>query len=752
MAYIANHSHANHRRFVSSSEAVWRIFTFPIQYRSTAVQKLSFHDEGNQPAYYNENDDIEEVLERVANQDSMFMAWLTLNRNNARGKGGKRARDCLYAEIPAYFTWDGKRKQWKKRSRGYSLGRIHYVPRKLEEEYFLRVLLNIVKRPKCFDDIKRYDGVVYKTYKEACFARGIISDDQFWIDSLIDASRWCFAPYLRKFFSMLILSDSLDRPEHVWEESWKLLSEDIERQKREEYNNPDLILSEAQIRNYTLQEIEKIMLFNGGSLKSIGDFPQPSREDLDNCNRLIADELRYNQDDLKEKHDGWLEMLTAEQRNIYNEITSAVLEDKGGVFFVYGFGGTGKTFMWKTLSAAIRYRGMIVLNVASSGIASLLLEGGRTAHSRFAIPLVVDDYSLCKIKPNSDLANLIKEASLIIWDEAPMMSKFCFESLDRSFADIMGNACNKVFAGKVVVFGGDFRQILPVINGAGRAEIILAALNSSYIWDHCKVLKLTKNMRLLQNDISQSEAKEIQDFSDWLLDVGDGKINEPNDGEALIDIPGELLITEANADAKFYQKRAILAPTNDDVNIINQFMLEKLDCEVKEYLSADSIDPTDSDSLSNPVVTPDFLNSIKLSGLPHHCLRLKIGAPVMLLRNIDPKGGLCNGTRLQITQMANHVVEAKVITDTKLPFKMRRRQFPLTVAFAMTINKSQGQSLEHVGIYLPKPVFSHGQLYVALSRVTSKKGLKILIVNKEGKVDTQTTNVVYKEVFQNLGN
>ncbi|EOA29447.1 hypothetical protein CARUB_v100253440mg, partial [Capsella rubella] len=159
-----------------------------------------------------------------------------------------------------------------------------------------------------------------------------------------------------------------------------------------------------------------------------------------------------------------------------------------------------------------------------------------------------------------------------------------------------------------------------------------------------------------------------------------------------------------------------------------------------------------------------------LSGLPHHALRLKIGAPVMLLRNIDPKGGLCNGTRLQITQMANRVVEAKVITgdrigdivlipqvvvtpsDTKLPFKMRRRQFPLSVAFAMTINKSQGQSLEHVGIYLPKPIFSHGQLYVALSRVTSKKGLKILIVNKEGKVDRQTKNVVFKEVFQNLGN
>ncbi|EOA38935.1 hypothetical protein CARUB_v10011335mg [Capsella rubella] len=514
------------------------------------------------------------------------------------------------------------------------------------------------------------------------------------------------------------------------------------------------------MKNYTLQEIEKIMLFNGGTLKGIENFPQPSREGIDNSNRLIVDEMRYNRDDLEEKHSEWVQKLTTEQRGIYNEITGAVFNDLGGVFFVYGFGGTGKTFLWKTLAAAIRSRGQIVLNVASSGIASLLLEGGRTAHSRFAIPLNPDEFAVCKIKPKSDLASLIQEASLIVWDEAPMMSKFCFEALDKSFSNIIKNKDNKVFGGSSS-------------NNRSRK-----GRNSD----------LTKNMRLLSGNLSAAEATEIQQFSDWLLAVGDGRINEPNDGEALIDIPEDLLITEALnpieaitrevygdptklheiIEPKFFQKRAILAPTNDDVNTINEYMLEHLESEERIYLSADSIDPTDSDSLTNPVITPDFLNSIKLSGMPHHALRLKIGAPVMLLRNIDPKGGLCNGTRLQITQLATHIVQARVITgersgeivlipninltpsDTKLPFKMRRRQFPLSVAFAMTINKSQGQSLEHVGLYLRKPVFSHGQLYVALSRVTSKKGLKIIILDKEGKIQKQTTNVVFKEVFQNI--
>ncbi|XP_010445484.1 PREDICTED: uncharacterized protein LOC104728154 [Camelina sativa] len=325
-------------RYVSASKAIWRIFKFPLQNRSTAVQRLSFHDEGKQPTYFDGKAHISDALEHIINQDSQFMSWLTLNKNNDVGKNGKRARELLYAQIPAYFTWDGKNKQLKKRSKGFSLGRINYVPRKMEDEYYLRVLLNIVRGPMSFDGIKTYNGVVYKSYKEVCFASGILDDDQVFINGLIEA-------------------DSLARPEHVWLQTWHLLSEDIGTKQREQYKNSELTLIEAHIRNYTVQETEMIMLFNGGTLKDIAHFPQPSREGIDNSNRLIIDEMRYNRDFLEENHAEWIKMLTTEQRSIYDEIAGDVFNDLGGVFIVYGFGGTGKTFVWKTLAAAARSRG-----------------------------------------------------------------------------------------------------------------------------------------------------------------------------------------------------------------------------------------------------------------------------------------------------------------------------------------------------------------------------------------------------------
>lgn len=125
-------------------------------------------------------------------------------------------------------------------------------------------------------------------------------------------------------------------------------------------------------------------------------------------------------------------------------------------------------------------------------MASLLLPNGRTAHSRFRIPIDIDELSICDIKRGTKIAELLTQTDLIIWDEALMTNRQCFEALDRSLRDILSEKDTKTlnipFGGKVVVLGGDPKQILPVIENASKSQIISASIFRSYLWSHVKIL------------------------------------------------------------------------------------------------------------------------------------------------------------------------------------------------------------------------------------------------------------------------
>ncbi|XP_076881935.1 uncharacterized protein LOC143530216 [Bidens hawaiensis] len=246
-----------------------------------------------------------------------------------------------------------------------------------------------------------------------------------------------------------------------------------------------------------------------------------------------------------------------------------------------------------------------------------------------------------QVKGNTDVYELLKKTSLIIWDEALMIHKHAFESLYRTLKDVMngdsGNTSKAVFGGKVVVFGGDFRQIFPVVTNGTRSECVNACINSSYIWSKCKVLKLTKNMRLTVGCRS-SDVENIREFADWLLGIGQGNVGGPNDRESVIDIPDDLLILNSVDpmgdlirfvypnildrfnELTYFQAHALLAPLNEVVQEISERMLALFPGEEVEYLSSDSLAEYEdvSEDFDPQLYSPDLLNGLKMSGMPNH--------------------------------------------------------------------------------------------------------------------------------------
>lgn len=534
----------------------------------------------------------------------------------------------------------------------------------------------------------------------------------------------------------------------------------------------------------------------GKSLKNFLQLPQPPASYLNHgLNNLILEERNYNLEEMVLDLKKLLSNCNSEQLTVYNAIMDSISQKVGGLFFVYGSGGCGKTYLWKTIISKLRSEGDIVLPVASSGIAATLLPGGRTAHSRFKIPIVLDDFSLCSIGNKSDIAELIKETKLIIWDEAPMQHRFAFECLDRSLRDIMKSVNPNFgmlpFGGITVLLGGDFLQILPVIPHGERGQILSACITRSRLWSICNIFVLKQNMRLKLGN-SEQEIQDVRNFAKWVLDCGDGKVVPPlNGNSAMVEdeiiIPAQFCdLTNANSvdnminstypdftanwkDSKYLSERAILTPTNQTVGHLNSLIVEKIPGESFSYYSVDSAEDfggTDDDL--NSAFPIEYLNSISIPGLPLHELKLKVGVVVMLMRNLNQTLGLCNGTRMIVTKCLKFCVECVVIcgsfvgtrhfiprmelcpSDTRMPFKLVRKQMPLQICYAMTINKAQGQSLQTVGLFLPKSVFTHGQFYVAISRVTSPHGLKIFVNDDNGLPTNRTLNVVYKEVFYAL--
>lgn len=287
--------------------------------------------------------------------------------------------------------------------------------------------------------------------------------------------------------------------------------------------------------------------------------------------------------------------------------------------------------------------------MTSSGIAALLLPEGITSHSRFKIPLNVNEDSICDIKRNTQLYDLIKRTALIIWDEVPMQYKYYFIAVHRTLTDLLDN--ENLFGGISTVSGGDFAQILPVVRKGTRATIVEANIQCCFIWPRFEKLFLYQNMRIFCGAANESFAKWIEKmFYDSPL-FGDIKLSDTVHQLQTVESfsntvfpPAEF--SQAHSNTKFFKSRCILALRNNICAEWNMRVINNLQGDLHTLDSADRILEETAASHRSNFLLPEFLRTLETESLAPAQLRLKIGAPVMLLRNLTPPEGMCNGTRL----------------------------------------------------------------------------------------------------------
>ncbi|XP_019178737.1 PREDICTED: uncharacterized protein LOC109173852 [Ipomoea nil] len=237
-------------------------FAFDIQFRNPSVERLSFHLPNEQSIIFHDDDLVNDVVNRPTVAQSMFTAWFEANKKYAAG------RELTYSQMPTKFVWKNDKREWQPRQRNWAIGRIFYVPPNTGEIFYLRCLLNIVRGPTSFDEIKQVDGVQYNSFRDACYARGLIEDDKEYVDAITEAATWSLAHSLH------------------------------------------LSLNESQKTNFALLEMEKLL--NAWN-KSLSDYPPTPMPDENNDwfsdNRLLF-EMSYDREALLHQHNSLHPKLT----------------------------------------------------------------------------------------------------------------------------------------------------------------------------------------------------------------------------------------------------------------------------------------------------------------------------------------------------------------------------------------------------------------------------------------------------------
>jgi hypothetical protein len=417
-------------------------------------------------------------------------------------------------------------------------------------------------------------------------------------------------------------------------------------------------------------------------------------------------------------------------------ILNAVTAGSGGIFYIQAAGGCGKSFWANGVCAALRSNGVMPTVVAASGLAATVLDGGHTAHSVFGIPLTVDADSYCSV--DGSRKDAIIRSPVIFWDECSMVHVHAANCVDRSLQDWMNN--QSLFGGKVVIFMGDFQQLLPVVRGGSGDFCTVMAADW---WRHVCIIEFTRNFR-----------SDVSEYCEVLRSAGNGELEFVSVPECCTCDNLDDFCDAALGDGS-ESHRHVVCLTLQDAAYVNHCVISKMSGELVMSAAADvKVNCKDPDLYSE-----EFLQSLHLPRVPPAELPLRVGARLnslgpfsaglrgvifstsllicryMLTRNLDFQRGMVNGAEVQLLKIHEFCLRVRLASgqeavlprinfviapdESGLPFELHRRQYPIIPAYALTVHRVQGQTLRFLGLYFTGDVFCHGMLYTALSRVRS---------------------------------
>ena len=677
-------------RLLTASEATWRFLGLKLHKEYPSVVRLDVHLPDHQNVVFDPTQDVRDIFEAAERSTSTLLEWFALNSRDPE------ARKHLYTDIPEHYVW--LQNTWIPRSSSrpntFSVGRMYAVSIHNHELFSMRTLLKFQRGCTNFLDILCVDGVTYSTFREACSAFGLVENDSEFIAAFTEYLETTVADArsIRSQFVLMLCAINTINAQSIFE-----------------HFAIDLIGADS--RQHVLQCMELKMISMSRSLRDFGiEFEE--LEDFQNDDMDVSDELAA--DMFPQLSDEQSSALSTIQNMVRNPIITCK------VMTVVAPAGTGKTLFIRKAVAELNSIGVSSLCVAASALAATLLPKGQTAHAALKIPIICDDQSFCPWTPA--MKEHLRNISVIFWDEISMVSYHVAETVDRSFKYLMQN--DQLFGGKVVVFCGDFRQLPPVVKH-GKGEFY-SLLNRDWFVSVQRAI-FTQNFRLMNDESYDHMLQRVGDGIVDQIEIPDKCIAQSLD-EAILRVFGDNVSDEANGD------KVMLAYTLHQCSIVNDAVFDKLRGDISYSHAVDDL----SECCQPDLYTGEYVASLDIHGCPPAMLSLKPKARYMIMRNLNPPV-ICNGIMVELIRCSRYNCTVKLLggqgkgsiiclprctfhvtSDVSgLPFNFKRRQFPLTPAYCLSVHKSQGQSLKVVGFVGDSDAFSHGQLYVAFSRVGS---------------------------------